>query len=88
MTRRAAWGTRLAAGVAFLDHLLCQTDSLVSAWLDIRPVRHTLAEAAAWTGRTWRTHLDRAHIRKYGPGRGLIAVVINRPTTETTEETR
>ncbi|HIY42975.1 MAG TPA: hypothetical protein H9836_17860 [Candidatus Nocardiopsis merdipullorum] len=80
MTRRTDWRTRLRAGAAFLDHLICHADSVVSAWLDIRPLRHTFADGAAWLGRTWRAHLHRAHVRKHGPGRGLIAVVINTKT--------
>ncbi|MEV2279223.1 hypothetical protein AB0I72_26960 [Nocardiopsis sp. NPDC049922] len=84
---RTDWRTRLRATASFADHLLCHADSLISAWLDIRPIRNTLADAAAWLGRTWREHLHAAHVRRYGPGRGVIAIVINRPTTET-EETR
>ena len=80
--RRPDWRTRLRAGAALLDHLLCHADSVVSAWLDIRPVRHTLADAAGWLGRTWRAHLHRAPVRKYGPGRGLIAIVITPKTEE------
>ncbi|GAB3724463.1 hypothetical protein [Nocardiopsis oceani] len=81
---RTDWRTRLRAGAAFADHLLCHADSIISAWLDIRPLRHTLADAAGWLGRTWRTHLDAARIRRHGPGRGVIAVVINHPKTEET----
>ncbi|MCY9787166.1 hypothetical protein KIK06_25105 [Nocardiopsis sp. EMB25] len=85
MSRRPTWRTRLAAAASFVDHLLCQADSLISAWLDVRPLRNTAADAAAWLGRTWRAHLHHAHVRRYGPGRGLIAVVINRrPTKENT----
>lgn len=87
MRRRTDWRTRLRAGAALLDHLLCHADSVISAALDIRPLRHTFADAAAWLGRTWRAYLHRAHVRKYGPGRGLIAVVINHPKTTTEKET-
>ncbi|MGW9558217.1 hypothetical protein ACWGSK_27380 [Nocardiopsis sp. NPDC055551] len=76
---RTDWRTRLRAGAAFLDHLICHADSLISARLDIRPIRSQLADAAAWLGRTWREHLHAAHVRKYGPGRGVIAIVITRP---------
>src|SRR5699024_885173 len=85
--RRTDWRTRLRAGAALLDHLLCHADSVISAALDIRPLRHTFADAAAWLGRTWRAYLHRAHVRKYGPGRGLIAVVLNHPKTTTEKET-
>lgn len=83
---RTDWRTRLRAAASFADHLLCHLDSLISACLDIRPIRNQLADFATWWGRTWRTHLHAAHVRRYGPGRGLIAVVITRPTT--TKESR
>ncbi|MEV2279355.1 hypothetical protein AB0I72_27640 [Nocardiopsis sp. NPDC049922] len=82
---RTPWRVRLSAAASFADHLLCHADSLISAWLDTRPLRNTLADAAAWLGQTWRTHLHAAHVRRYGPGRGVIAVVINHPTNETEE---
>lgn len=83
---RPDWRTRLRAAASFADHLLCHLDSLISARLDIRPIRHTLADFAAWLGTTWRTHLHTAHVRRCGPGRGVIAVVINRPNPNTTTE--
>jgi hypothetical protein len=86
VTRRTDWRTRLAAGLAFCDHLLLHADSLISACLDIRPLHRSLGQALGWLGRGWREHLDRARVRRYGPGRGVIAVVINRPTTN--EETQ
>lgn len=76
--KRTDWRTRARAAFAFVDHLICHADSLISARLDIRPIRSQLADAAAWLGRTWRTHLHAAHVRKYGPGRGVIAITINR----------
>lgn len=85
MSRRTDWRTRMRAAFAFVDHLICQADSLISARLDIRPIRSQLADVAAWLGRTWRAHLHAAHVRRYGPGRGVIAVTINRRTN--TEET-
>lgn len=84
---RTDWRTRVRAAFAFVDHLLCHADSVLSAWLDIRPIRNTLVDAAAWLGQTWRTHLDAARIRRHGPGRGVIAVVISRPKA-TTKETK
>lgn len=83
---RTDWRTCLRAAGSFADHLLCHLDSLISSSLDIRPVRNQLADLAAWWVTTWRTHLHAAHVRRYGPGRGLIAVVITRPTT--TKESR
>ncbi|WP_028647878.1 hypothetical protein [Nocardiopsis sp. CNT312] len=82
---RALWRVRLSAALAFTDHLLAHVDSYVAACLDIRPVRVWGAELATWLGQTWRAHLHTAHVRRYGPGRGVIAVVINRPTNETEE---
>lgn len=82
---RSDWRTCLRAAASFADYLIAQADSLISARLDIRPIRHQLADFAAWLGLTWRTHLHKAHVRRYGPGRGVIAVVINRPNTNTEE---
>lgn len=84
MSRGTDWRTRLRAAASFADHLLCHLDSLISARLDIRPMRNSLADFAAWLGQTWRAHLHRAHVRRYGPGRGLI--VITTRTTDTTDK--
>lgn len=81
MSARPDWRTRLRAALAFADHLLAHLDTLVSACLDTRPVRLWGADLAAWLGSTWRAHLATAHTRRHGPGRGVIAVVINRPNT-------
>ncbi|MFE6387657.1 hypothetical protein [Nocardiopsis dassonvillei] len=83
MSTRTDWRTRLAATVAFIDHLLLQTDTLISACLDIRPLNRSLGAALGWLGRTWREHLSAARTRRHGPGRGVIAVVITRPSEET-----
>lgn len=83
---RPNWRIRLRAAASFADHLLCQADSLISASLDIRPLRHQIADLAAWWGTTWRTHLHAAHVRRYGPGRGVIALVITRPNRTTKED--
>lgn len=45
---------------------------------DRRPLMVHILTAAEWLGRTWRTVTDEVRIRKYGPGRGLIAVVITK----------
>ena len=79
---RPTWRTRLIAAATFVDYLLLHADSLISAWLDVRPLRHSLADVATWLGQTWREHLDRAHVRRHGPGRGVITITINRPTEE------
>lgn len=82
MRSRADWRTRLRAALSFADHLLAHLDSLVSAYLDVRPARLWGADFATWLGTTWRAHLAAAHARRHGPGRGVIAIVITRPTTE------
>lgn len=46
---------------------------------DRRPLMFHILTFAAWLGRTWRRCLDEVRTRRYGPGRGLIAVVINKP---------
>lgn len=79
---RTDWRTRLRAAASLADHLLLHADTLISACLDIRPLHRSLGQALGWLGRTWRTHLHRAHTREYGPGRGVIAVVITRPNEE------
>ncbi|WP_083904687.1 hypothetical protein, partial [Nocardiopsis kunsanensis] len=76
---------RLRAAAAFADHLISRADDLATAWLDTRSLRSCLVDAAAWLGRTWRTHLHHAHVRRYGPGRGLLVVITNR-TTDTDKE--
>lgn len=86
MSRRTTWRVRLSAAASFADHLLFQVDVLISACLDIRPIGNTLGDFAEWLGCTWRAHLHRAHVRRYGPGRGVIAVVITRSPTD--EETK
>ena len=45
---------------------------------DRRPLMFHILTFAAWLGRTWRRCLDEVRTRRYGPGRGLIAVVINK----------
>ncbi len=45
---------------------------------DRRPAMFYILATAEWLGRTWRTVADEVRIRKYGPGRGLIAIVIDR----------
>ena len=77
--------TRLAAVVALLGRLLLLVDAYVAACLDRRPLVCVAEDVAAWLGRAWRAAAAEARIRRYGPGRGLIAVVITRPTREDTD---
>ncbi|MDE3724508.1 hypothetical protein PWG71_24215 [Nocardiopsis sp. N85] len=84
--RPPTWRTRLQAALTFADHLLLQADTLISACLDIRPLHRSGTEFLRWLGQTWRTHLATAHARRYGPGRGVIAVIITRPTQSTEED--
>lgn len=51
---------------------------------DRRPLMFHLLAGAEWLGRTWRRCLDEVRTRRYGPGRGLIAVVINKPKEQKT----
>ena len=64
--------------------LLLALDVYLAARLpgDRRPLMFHILTGAAWLGRTWRTVTDEVRTRRYGPGRGLIAVTINRPKTE------
>ena len=72
--------TRLAAVVALIGRLLLLVDAYVSACLDRRPLVRVAEDTAAWLGRAWRASAAEARIRRYGPGRGVIAVVITQPT--------
>lgn len=71
--------TRLAAVVALIGRLLLLVDAYVAAVLDRRPLVRVAEDAAAWLGRAWRAAAAEARIRRYGPGRGVIAVVITQP---------
>ena len=77
--------TRLAAVVALIGRLVLLIDAYVAACLDRRPLVCVAEDVAAWLGRAWRAAAAEARIRRYGPGRGLIAVVITRPTREDTD---
>ena len=68
--------TRLAAVIALLGRLVLLVDAYVAAVLDRRPLVRVAEDAAAWLGRAWRASAAEARIRRYGPGRGVIAVVI------------
>mgnify|MGYP001263492848 CR=1 FL=1 len=72
--------TRLAAIGNLLGRLVLLIDAYVAACLDRRPLIHVAEDVAAWLGRAWRASAAEARIRRYGPGRGLIAVVITQPT--------
>ncbi len=77
--------TRLAAIGNLLSRLVLLIDAYVAACLDRRPLVCVAEDVAAWLGRAWRAAAAEARIRRYGPGRGLIAVVITRPTREDTD---
>ena len=72
--------TRLAAIGNLLSRLVLLIDAYVAACLDRRPLIRVAEDVAAWLGRAWRASAAEARIRRYGPGRGLIAVVITQPT--------
>ena len=69
-----------AAVMGLIGRVVMTLDVYIAARLpgDHRPLMATACDLAAWLGRTWRRCLDDVRISRYGPGRGLIAVVINR----------
>lgn len=77
--------TRLAAVGNLLSRLVLIVDAYVAAVLDRRPLIRVAEDTAAWLGRAWRASAAEARTRRYGPGRGVIAVVITRPTREDTD---
>lgn len=77
--------TRLAAVGNLLSRLLLMADAYVAACLDRRPMIRVAEDTAAWLGRAWRAAAAEARTRRHGPGRGLVAVVITRPTREDTD---
>lgn len=78
----AAWRIRLRAAARMADETLQCLDSYIAARLDTRTLRSLLCEGAAWVSSTWRRHRDAARTAEYGPGRGLLALIITRPTTD------
>lgn len=78
--------TRLAAIVALIGRLVLIVDAYVAAVLDRRPLIRTVEDTAAWLGRAWRASAAEARTRRYGPGRGVIAVVITQPTRKDTAD--
>jgi hypothetical protein len=88
MRRRlpASWRIRIRAAARMADEALQAADSYIAALLDVRSLRSVGCEAAARLGSTWRRHRDAARIREYGPGRGLLAVIITRPASENAKE--
>lgn len=79
--------TRLAAIGNLLSRLVLIVDAYVAAVLDRRPLIRIAEDLAAWLGRAWRSAAAEARTRRHGPGRGVIAVVITRPTRPTREDT-
>lgn len=74
--------TRLAAIGNLISRLVLLADAYVAAVLDRRPLIRVAEDTAAWLGRAWRASAAEARTRRHGPGRGVIAVVITRPTRE------
>lgn len=83
-----AWRIRVRAAARMADETLQSLDAYLAARLDTRTLRSVLCEAAQWASSTWRRHRDAARTAEYGPGRGLLAVIITRPTTPTEKEPR
>lgn len=67
--RRRTWA-------ALTERVLLDVDLWVAARLNSRPLADVAIDAAAWAGRLWRHAYDRARQSLYGPGRGLLAVII------------
>lgn len=69
-----------AAVMGVIGRVLLALDVYLAARLpgDHRPLMFHILTVSAWLGRTWRRCLDEVRTRRYGPGRGLIAVVINK----------
>ena len=78
--------TRIAAVVALIGRLLLLVDAYVAACLDRRPLVRVAEDAAAWLGRAWRASAAEARIRRHGPGRGVVAVVITQSTRKDTTD--
>lgn len=74
---------RIRAALRWADESLQALDSYVAALLDVRSLRSVGCELAADWGARWRRHREAARIREYGPGRGVIAVVITPRTPDT-----
>lgn len=78
--------TRIAAIGNLASRLVLLADAYLAAVLDRRPLIRIAEDLAAWLGRTWRSAAAEARTRRHGPGRGVIAVVITRPTREDTTD--
>lgn len=70
---------RIRAVLRLADEALQSLDAYIAAVLDVRSLRSVACEVAERWGRRWRRHREDARIREYGPGRGLLAVIITRP---------
>ncbi len=62
-----------------VERLALDTDLWIAARLDTRPLADVALDAAAWAGRVWRHAAATARHTLYGPGRGLLAVLITKP---------
>ncbi|CAL9625206.1 hypothetical protein SUDANB121_05962 (plasmid) [Nocardiopsis dassonvillei] len=79
-----------AAAAGVLGRALLWLDMQVASLLpgDRRPLIDVACDVAAWLGRTWRRCQAEVRTRRYGPGRGVIAIVITPRTTEKKETDR
>lgn len=80
----------LAAAAGVAGRALLWLDVHLASLLpgDRRPLIDTACDVAAWLGRTWRRCLADVRTRRYGPGRGVIAIVITPRTPEKKETDR
>ncbi|MDA2804563.1 hypothetical protein [Nocardiopsis suaedae] len=74
--RGAPWRIRLRAALAMADAALLELLDLIAAALDRRPASVALPALARRLSSSWNYHLQTARIRAYGPGRGLLAVIV------------
>lgn len=74
--RGVPWRIRLRAALAMADSALLELLDLIAAALDRRPASLALPDLARRLSANWHYHLEAARTRAYGPGRGLLAVIV------------
>lgn len=79
--RGASWRLRVRAALAMADTALMDLLDLIAAALDRRPASRALPELARRLASSWHRHLQEARTRAYGPGRGLLAVIVRTDPT-------
>lgn len=87
MTRPTPLRVRAAALATMAQAALIHTLDYLAALLDRRPFSVAALDYAARLGEAWHRHREAARMRRYGPGRGLIAVTLHTPRSTTAERT-